>query len=109
MALGTVVVVEKSASLGPVRFDEVAIPGDSAYPTGGTANFTTLIRAALGVGSSEIIGMMPGDCGGYHAVYDKQNDKLKVYRNGAINVAQVEVTATTDLSATTFRLVIVSK
>jgi hypothetical protein len=109
MALGTMVVVEKSASLGPVRYDEIAVPGDGAYPAGGTPGFTALVRTALAVGSVEIIGLMPGDCGGYHAVYDKANDKLKVYRNGAINVPQVEVTAATDLSATTFRMVVVSK
>jgi hypothetical protein len=103
MAIGAITVLEVTAGDGPLRADLISFAGDGAYPTGGTANFQTLVRNALGKGRVEIIAVLGQDCGGRTPVYDKALDKLKVY-NGTS-----EISNATDLSATTFRLVVLSK
>lgn len=103
MALGLITVLEVSAGDGPLRADLISFPGDNAYPTGGTTNFQALVRAALGKGRIEIIGVVGQDCGGRTPVYDKALDKLKVY-NGTS-----EVSNASDQSAVTFRMIVLSK
>jgi len=94
--------------------------GDDAYPTGGTATFQALFRAAVnaanaalsdsnvrGDESLEILDIIGGDCGQYVAFYDKTNDKLKVLDGGS--ATRAEVTATTDLSGTKFNITVICK
>lgn len=112
MAIGAITVLEKSSALGGHRADLISFAGDGAYPTGGTAAFQAAVRAALGVGSVEIVACLPQDCGGYSPCYDKANDKLKVYYNDYDAVADgpdIQVPNTTNLSAVTFRLLVLSK
>lgn len=112
MSLGTIVVDTKTETpTGPVRFDQIHFPGDGAYAAGGTPGFQALVRAKLNVGNVEILTIIPGDCGGYLPVYDKANDKLKVYygdNNNAADGPLVE-NATADLSGVTFNLTVVSR
>jgi len=82
----------------------IRFTGDSAYPTGGTVDFEDKVRAALKLGSVELVGVAVLDAGGYSVGYDKTNDKLKVYRTGAINTPMEQVPNNTDLSGVTFTL-----
>ncbi|HEU0080235.1 MAG TPA: hypothetical protein VFQ76_21490 [Longimicrobiaceae bacterium] len=91
--------------------DHISFAADGAYPTGGTAAFETFVRAAIARGAVDVIAVIPGDCGGYVPVYDRANDKLKVYygdNNNASDGPLVEVPNTTDLDAVTFNLTILS-
>lgn len=89
-------------SAKPIFFDLVTFHGDSAYPTGGSAGFTALVRTLFGDQRTPLA-VIKQDCGGFGPVYDAVNDKLKVY---AAN--NTEVANTTDLSATTFTVLIIS-
>jgi hypothetical protein len=102
MALGTITVLEKSQVTGVLNHDEIVFTGDTAYPAGGTVGFQALVRTALNKGNITILNVITADSGGQQAVYDQVADKLKIY-NGASEHA------TGDLSAITFRLMIVSK
>lgn len=93
----------------PLFLDLLQFAGDNAYPTGGTTAFQAKVQAALARGAVEVVSVVTQDCGGYTAIYDKVNDKLKVYRNGAINSPQAEVPATTDLSGTSFTVLVTTK
>lgn len=112
MALGTITKPtgkKSGANAGKVVHLTVSFAGDSAYPTGGTAGFTALVNAVSPKEAFTVIGVLNADAGGYMPVYDDVNDKLKVYRVGAINSPMAEVPNATDLSAVTFRLVLVVK
>jgi hypothetical protein len=112
MALGTATVGAKAASSpGIVRCDLISFAGDGAYPSGGTAAFQAYVRSALGVGNLEVLGVCAQDCGGYVPVYDKTNDKLKVYygdNDGGADGPLVQ-NATSNLSAVTFNLLVFSR
>lgn len=109
MALGTGVLdllVASGAGKGPVRFDLIHMPGDGAYPTGGTPGFEAYVREVLGLETNvDVLGVISGDSGIYVAQYDRANDKLKV-RTMATGA---EVADTTDLSGTTFNLIVISR
>jgi hypothetical protein len=93
----------------PSFFIRVSFPGDGAYSAGGTAGFQTFLRAAVDGRAVEIIDIIPGDCGGYIPVYDKTNDKLKVYEQTDTATSPLIETVTADLSGTTFNLTAVCK
>ncbi len=114
MALATpATALEKTQSKSnPVHFDLISFPGDSLYPTGGTAAFQAFVRTCLNKGAVEIIAVIPQDCGGYVPAYDKANDKLKVYFGDfdpAAAAPLAEVVDTTDLDGVTFRVLVISK
>ena len=102
MALGTITVVDKSQISGTLNNDEITFLGDSAYVAGGTVGFQALVRKALGKGNVTILYVVTQDSAGQTAYYDVVNDKLKVFNGTAEH-------ANGDLSAITFRLVVVSK
>ena len=109
MAIGAITKTPAdSGSVGPghVYADAISFAGDGAYPTGGTA-FDALFKAVV-KDDRNILAVLNADSGGFTPVYDKATGKLKVYRTGAVNAAQEEVPNTTNLSATTFRLVVIS-
>ena len=101
MTLGT---ITAPGNATPIFLDKVSFAGDDAYPTGGTAAFQTTFRAKVKA-AREILAIVPQDCGVYVPSYDKTNDKLKVraVSNGA------EVSNGTDLSGTTFDLLVISR
>jgi hypothetical protein len=107
MALGTLTVSASSggAASTPVFRDHVSVPGDSAYPTNGTA-FLAAFQAATGVKSTRVIDVVHdvGGIAGYYPCYDKANGKLKIF----VRTTGVEVANTTDLSGTTFKLLVES-
>lgn len=105
MAIGTVTVANRvNHGYVKVLYDVISFPGDGAYPTGGTAAFEASVRTAVGRGALDIVAVVALDCGIYSPVYDYTNDKLKVRTE-----ALAEVANTTDLSGTTFRILVISK
>ena len=110
MALGTITASNTQVPGqpgSPVYVVPLSFVGDDDYPTGGTTGFEALVSAASGVSPKNltIVAVIAGDCGGYMPVYEGGN--LKVYEGAA--GANVEVTAATDLSATTFNVAVVAK
>lgn len=112
MAIGTGTVAVRTGHDNRGAFiDLVSFAGDSSYPTGGTAGFEASMRAAIGRGNIDVVGVIGQDCGGYVPVYDRANDKLKVYfvnNDGASDGPMIEVAGSTDLSGVTFRVLVVS-
>lgn len=108
MSIGTVTVVKKAASVGPVNFDVVQFAGDANYPTGGSV-CGPAIAAALGKGNIDAFAVIGQDCGGYSVAWDEANSKLKVFRTAAINAPDEEVPNTTNLSAVVFHVLVISK
>lgn len=113
MAIGTITLGTSAggAPSAPTFFDPISFAGDGAYPTGGTASFEAAYQAKV-LSARTIVTVIPGDCGGYVPVYDRTNDKLKVYyadNNNASDGPLIEVPNATDLSAVTFRLTVVSQ
>lgn len=106
MAIGTITKIKATQghqeSLGCAI---ITMVGDSAYPTGGTANFEDEVRKKLLMGNVELYDVKALDGKGYVLGYDYENDKLKVYRADYDAVADgplVEVPDTTNLSGVTF-------
>jgi hypothetical protein len=115
MALGTITPGAaannaKGAQSAPIFMDKVAIVGDNAYPAGGSTGLDALLATALSRTTLLMITIIAEDCGGYVPVYDDANGgTLKVYEAAADGNPLDEVTATTDLSGTTFNLVAIYK
>lgn len=106
MALGTATVQKKAGAkpMAPVYLDVISFAGDGAYPGNGTAAFAAYVKAALADGR-EVLAVV--DCGSnetYYPVYDQGNDKLVIY----VRATGVE-NATADISAQTFRMLVISK
>lgn len=112
MALGTITVGTKAgvAASAPLFAELISFAGDGAYGAGGTAGFKALVEAKVG-GSREILAVIGQDCGGYVPVYDKANDKLKVYEGDydPAAVGPLKENATADLSAVTFNVLVISQ
>lgn len=107
MALGTIANAETFHDRA--FWHRISLPGDSAYPTGGSP-IDTALAGKIG-SSNNVLAVIPQDCGGYHVAYDHVNGKLKVYRqdyDASADGPSVEVPNATDLSAVTFNLVVVS-
>lgn len=104
MALGTITVVKSHAAVGPVFFDSISFPGDGSYPTGGS-DLLTPFKLKFGE-TREIIGILNADCGTNLPIYDKGNEKLMM-RNLASSGA--EIANAVDQSATTMKILVISK
>lgn len=110
MAVGTIssVVAYGQKPAEAVYFDLISFAGDSSYPTGGTAAFEASVQAIIGA-SRDIVACIGQNCGGYYPVYDRANDKLMVYATGNGNKAVfTECDNATNLSGTTFKLLVIS-
>lgn len=111
MALGSITVPEHAGrGAAPVFHDVLSFAGDSAYPTGGS-DFAALHEAAVGAGR-EVMAIVPIAVGGYQLEFVKASGKLKVLfgdNNNAADGPAVEVPNATDLSAVTFRVLVISR
>lgn len=110
MSLGTITVGagQGGKPKAPSFRKKISFPGDDSYPTGGTANFEAAVQSALSL-EVDLIAILPNDCGGYVPVYDDVNDKLKVYYadyDAVADGALIEVANATNLSGTTFNVVV---
>lgn len=110
MTIGAITIPKNAGRNGrPVFMDVVQFAGDNAYPTGGTA-LTAALVAAIGA-SRNILAVLPVDCGGYVPVFDAATGKLKFLygdNNNAADGPAIEVPNTTDLSAVTMKVLVVS-
>lgn len=88
---------------GQLRFSVITLAGDASYPAGGYA------LAASDFGLSTLLAVVvAGQSAGIEGEYDYANGKLKFnWFNypGAAAAAAAEVTAATNVSTSTFRLV----
>jgi hypothetical protein len=115
MALGAITINTKAGfkpkAPEPMLAD-ISFAGDSDYPTGGTATFATLVKAALDAGSVEslagievlgVVEILP--VATHYPVYDKANDKLMLF----VRTTGAEEAAHADLHLTTFRVAVICK
>jgi hypothetical protein len=100
MALGTITVThdERKQASAPLGFAELSFPGDGAYPTGGTADFATLVAAAMKKDVAVLNVVQLGLNGGNAVIYDKANDKLIC----EVKATGVEVANGVNLAGVTF-------
>jgi hypothetical protein len=111
MAIGAITVLNKMQISGTLNHDLISFAGDGTYPANGSPGFQAAVRAALGKGNVTVMYVVPQDCGGYFPVYDSAGDKLKVFysdNNNAADGPMIE-NAAGNLSAITFKLIVVSK
>jgi hypothetical protein len=84
MALGTPTVnaEPRKAASAPLRLVSMDFAGDSAYASGGTADFAAYVAAAMGETAVSVAFVMPRvDFGDYEVLYDADADKLRVKAN----------------------------
>lgn len=105
MALGTLVktLTGQMGNSSPLMANPIQFAGDNAYTTGGTVAFQAKVQA-LFQDHREIIGVVDQSIGTHYAVYDKTADTLRVF----VRATGAEAGAAADLSAVTFRLLVVS-
>lgn len=104
MSLGALVVVDKSASQGPVFYDRITVVGDSAYPTNGSVGLQALFQTAV-KSHRQIVAVIPAYCGDAVPSYDPVTDKLKVQ----VMSTAAEVANNNDQSGLTYKLLVISK
>jgi hypothetical protein len=115
MSLGVLALPVPSPNAGfsasePLFVEEITMVGDAAYATGGTLGLQAAYQA-LGTMQSgrTIAAVLPVDTYGYSIAWDSTLSKVKVYWPNGTGVPGVEVPAATNLSAVTFKLLIVSR
>lgn len=98
----------------PTYMLDVSWDGDAAYPAGGSPGFSAYVLAAckaatppLLIDVSNIVNVIPLDCGGYEIAYVRATDKLIVRWCAAAGSPMAEVTAATDLHTTRFKATVV--
>ena len=112
MAIGTLTVTSQDIE-GPnaTHFvDEITLVGDSSYPTGGMTGVQAALRAAT-KDQRQIVDVRPrGPNGGYDLVWDGDNGKLIAFTvGGSAGAVKAELANATNLSGTTFKLLVYSK
>lgn len=112
MALGTVTSVAVAGAMpsAPIFHDVVSFALDNSYATGGYTGLAAKVTAAL-KRTPTILAFIPQDCGGYIAVWDPTNSKLKVYHYNydAADGPAIEVPNATDLSTVTVKGLLISQ
>ena len=110
MALGALASISKDTKAAgeAIYIDEITLVGDSSYPTGGSTGLETLLQAALGDGREILSVTDVGLNAGYVMRYDRQNKKLLALKGNGVNPLQEEA-GTTNLSGTTFKLLVTSR
>lgn len=94
--------LSEEARLADFRFNVVNFKGDSAYVNpGGRAGLAAVL------GFREAVAIVPLSHGGYVWDYDPGTDKLKVYQQSAATSALTEVPNNANLSAVTFRALVI--
>lgn len=105
MALGTATVGAEAGKApgAPTFIVALSFAGDNAYPTGGTLAFQAYVRAALGGRAVTVLGVIAGDCGIYRPMFIPSTGALMV----RTMVDGTQVANTTNISTTTFNLLVV--
>lgn len=118
MSLGTITITKVRETADGGQEILMSFLGDTSYPTGGTAGFNALVRAAIkakhvaatdalvrGAEQVAVMAVVPQNCGQYIPSYDYTNDKLFVQDGGSATLA--EVAGTTALNGTTFKVLVI--
>jgi hypothetical protein len=100
IVVGKVNQIGQSFVAGDRVMVSVDIKGDNAYPTGGTP----ITPQMFGLDSVDHFDATTESGGGNLAAYDYANKKLKMF-----TAFSTEVTAATDLSAKTWRTLVIGK
>ncbi len=105
MSLGTIAIIRAAGYMpsAPLFVDRISFTGDTSYPTGGTPGFKALLRAKS-LDQRGPVAVIVESGAGMRAEYDVDLDKLKIYAAGGAEVANA-----TNLSGTTFKLVVLSQ
>lgn len=104
MSLGTLTVLEGGESPnGPLWIERCTLVGDNAYATGGSVGLLAALRTFKKSNNLNIIAVLGQDNAGKQIGYDHATDKFKVYAAGGAETANA-----TDLSASTFNIVVIS-
>lgn len=111
MAIGTMTLT--SASVGntsqTLYADKISMVGDGAYPTGGSTGVQTALRALTKDQRTILAVVGIGANGGYLPVWDAANGKLQLFTvGGNAGVVAAELANATDVSGTTFKLLVLS-
>lgn len=105
MALGTITITPKVEKSDAVLYAEyVSIVGDGAYPTGGSTGFTASYTPVLKQGGREILAVIDLTNGANYLAYNKATDSLQAF----VRATGAEVANTTNLSGTTFTVLVLS-
>lgn len=91
---------------GPISIFKLSFAGDGSYPTGGTVAFDALVRAALGKGNIEILGVLDQQLSDHVARYvsaDGGTLQVQLMSTGA------EVGNGVNLSSVTFDLLVIAR
>ncbi len=107
MALGTLTGVNAAAAQGPIFFDTVTLVGEASYAAGGSTGLQAKLQTLRGDGRV-IVFVYVADGSGNVVSYNSTTEKLIVYQQDG-GGALAEPADATNLSSTTFKLVIVSK
>lgn len=109
MTLGTATRNAPESMAGAKIFvDQISLPGDDSYVTGGTLDFDGYMQFLLG-DSRDVIGVISGDCGNNEAIYIPNAGATPGKLQVRVRSTGLEVANAVDLSATTFNLTVLSK
>lgn len=93
----------------PVFVDDISVPLDSSYPTGGYLGLEAILQAKT-KDKREIVEVLTSvTTTGHLVAWDAAAKKLKISTCAGSAAVATEVTAATDLSAVTLRLRVLSK
>jgi len=108
-ALGTLT-LQSGVNQGGIWIDNATLAGDADYATGGTEGLLAELRSQHKAPGLAIVGVQHAvGAAGHHLEYDSANDLLIAYVLSATTGDHTQAAAGTDLSGTTFTIVIVSK
>lgn len=90
MSLGGITVVSESAAIGPLKFTQIEVVGDSAYPTGGSVGFQDALQNLVDERRQVVAVLNSGVNGDAHLEYTPQGPPIPI----------TAVTPSTDLLST---------
>lgn len=93
----------------PTFVDDISVPLDAAYPTGGYGGLEALLQAQTKDKRAIVEVLTPVALSGHFVAWDAANKKLKLFTCGGAAAVAAEVANNTDLSAVTLRLRVLSQ
>lgn len=110
--IGALTVTDKSidGSNKTLYVDEISLVGDSSYPTGGMTGVQAALQAVVKDQRAILAVVNTGANGGYITQWDFANSKLQLFTaGGSAGTALAELANATNVSGTTFKLMVLSK
>ncbi len=111
MPIGTLTVTASdiSSPIATTYIDKITLVGDSSYPTGGMTGVQAALQAQTKDQRQIVDVRSRGPNGGYVPVWDSDNGKLMLYVCGGSAAVMGELANATNVSGTTFKLLVFSK